>query len=87
LKGLTVWQRIPRPKGLTQQFQTEGDGNENADEILNAEAGVNIERDMDVVEIWKRRFYQNRGDWNREWKRRRREGLKAVRKREKRTAR
>jgi hypothetical protein len=37
---------------------------------------------VDPAELWKKRFYEQRGEWNREWKRRRREGMKAKRKRE-----
>jgi len=40
------------------------------------------EEDDDLAEIWKKRFYEHRGEWNREFKRRRKEALKAKRKRE-----
>jgi hypothetical protein len=37
------------------------------------------EEDMGMAERWKKVFYENRGEWNREWKRKRKEGLKAKR--------
>ncbi|KAF8250991.1 hypothetical protein K440DRAFT_659206 [Wilcoxina mikolae CBS 423.85] len=40
------------------------------------------EENLSVAEIWKNRFYEQRGEWNREWKRRRKEALKTKRKRE-----
>ncbi|KAA8895346.1 hypothetical protein FN846DRAFT_970084 [Sphaerosporella brunnea] len=67
LKGMSLWQKIPRPKALLPAEQEEDAG---------AEAVT------DPVELWKKRFYENRGEWNREFKRRRKEGLKAKRKRE-----
>jgi len=39
-------------------------------------------KDLTRAEIWKEVFYKKRGEWNREWKRRRREVAKAKRKRE-----
>jgi len=38
------------------------------------------EEDMGMAERWKKVFYENRGEWNREWKRKRKEGLKTKRK-------
>lgn len=34
------------------------------------------------VEVWKKLFYEKRGEWNREWKRRRSEAVKSKRRRE-----
>jgi hypothetical protein len=67
LKGMSLWQKLPQPKALLP-----GEEQEQAE-------GEAI---TDPVELWKKRFYDNRGEWNREWKRRRKEGLKAKRKRE-----
>jgi hypothetical protein len=67
LKGMSLWQKLPQPKALLPSEEQE-----------QAEG----EAITDPVELWKKRFYDNRGEWNREWKRRRKEGLKAKRKRE-----
>ncbi|KAF8535969.1 hypothetical protein BDD12DRAFT_853191 [Trichophaea hybrida] len=40
------------------------------------------EEDLSIAEIWKNRFYEQRGEWNRDWKRRRKEALKTKRKME-----
>ncbi|KAA8909098.1 hypothetical protein FN846DRAFT_943414 [Sphaerosporella brunnea] len=66
LKGMSLWQKIPRPKAL----------------LPGEQEAAGTEAVTDPVELWKKRFYENRGEWNREFKRRRKEGLKAKRKRE-----
>ncbi|KAJ6256048.1 hypothetical protein Dda_9140 [Drechslerella dactyloides] len=38
---------------------------------------------MSVIQVWEKVFYENRGDWNRQWKRKKREVAKARRKKEK----
>ena len=43
------------------------------DDVIEGEAGG---ENADLVERWRETFYKNRGEWNRDWKRRRREGKK-----------
>ncbi|KAK6346382.1 hypothetical protein TWF730_010708 [Orbilia blumenaviensis] len=38
---------------------------------------------LPIAQMWEKVFYENRGDWNRQWKRKRREVAKAKRKKEK----
>jgi hypothetical protein len=57
LGSLSVWAKIPSSKTLEELPEQE----------------VADETDADLVERWKQTFYQNRGEWNREWKRRRRD--------------
>ncbi|KAK6353142.1 hypothetical protein TWF696_005132 [Orbilia brochopaga] len=40
------------------------------------------ETTMSVIQVWEKVFYENRGDWNRQWKRKKREVAKARRKKE-----
>ncbi|KAI5847992.1 hypothetical protein BZA05DRAFT_404085 [Tricharina praecox] len=70
LKGLSLWQQLPQPTALKP-----------VEEPAKEEEGE-AKLITDPVEIWKKRFYESRGEWNRDWKRRRKEGLKAKRKRE-----
>ncbi|KAG0634482.1 hypothetical protein HOY80DRAFT_986203 [Tuber brumale] len=43
---------------------------------LDAVDGEGERESVELVERWKETFYKNRGEWNRDWKRRRREGRK-----------
>ncbi|KAG0126686.1 hypothetical protein HOY82DRAFT_569486 [Tuber indicum] len=43
---------------------------------LDAVEGEGEGGSVELVERWKETFYKNRGEWNRDWKRRRREGRK-----------
>ncbi|EGX46668.1 hypothetical protein AOL_s00097g572 [Orbilia oligospora ATCC 24927] len=38
---------------------------------------------LPIVQVWEKVFHENRGDWNRQWKRKKREVAKAKRKKEK----
>lgn len=38
---------------------------------------------LSIAQVWEKVFYENRGDWNRQWKRKKREAAKAKRKKEK----
>lgn len=71
LKGLSLWQQLPQPKALLPKEPVEGEDKEVVEDKVT-----------DPVELWKRLFYEQRGEWNRDWKRKRREGMKAKRKRE-----
>jgi len=60
LGALSIWGKIPNSRTLDGVIEGGGEGGENAD----------------LVERWRETFYKNRGEWNRDWKRRRREGKK-----------
>jgi len=70
LNGLSLWQKLPQPAAL-KPVEEPAQGEEGEAKLIT-----------DPVELWKKRFYESRGEWNRDWKRRRKEGLKAKRKRE-----
>lgn len=93
LGALSVWSRLPTPKAFTAQEATvEEEGEEEAarkekKEKKKGKKGKKVEEEEEVrektpSEVWSETFYEKRGEWNRAWKGRRREVLKAKRKRE-----
>ena len=73
LKGMSVWQQVPTSKTLVpKEGEAEGAGKGG---------GGEGEDGLGMAELWKKRLNEQRGEWNRDWKRRRREGLKQKQKR------
>lgn len=87
LSALSVWSGLPTPKAFVPdepvaeeasvEKKDKGKKGKRAVEEMEQEKG-----EKTPAEVWSERFYEKRGEWNRAWKGRRREVLKAKRKRE-----
>ncbi|RPB17407.1 hypothetical protein P167DRAFT_561684 [Morchella conica CCBAS932] len=96
LGALSVWSKIPTPKILTEAeeelveevpVEEEGEGQpKKKDRKKKAKAVEEIEEaapgDKTMADVWSEKFYENRGEWNRAWKQRRRESIKQKKKKE-----
>lgn len=90
LGALSVWSKLPTPKAFVPDEPTaeeagEKKGKKGKKGKRGAEEMEQEQGEKGVVtpaEAWSERFYEKRGEWNRAWKGRRREVLKAKRKRE-----
>lgn len=90
LGALSVWSQLPTPKAFVPDEPTAEEAGEKKDKKgkkgkRGAEEMEQEEEEKGVMtpaEVWSERFYEKRGEWNRAWKGRRREVLKAKRKRE-----
>lgn len=91
LGALSVWSKIPTPKILTEAeeepVEEEGEGQpKKKDRKKKAKAVEEIKEaapgDKTMADVWSEKFYENRGEWNRAWKQRRRESIKQKKKKE-----
>lgn len=90
LGALSVWSQLPTPKAFVPDEPAVEEVGEKKDK--KGKKGKRVAEEMEQeqgekgkitpAEVWSERFYEKRGEWNRAWKGRRREALKAKRKRE-----
>ncbi|KAL7268405.1 hypothetical protein RUND412_008976 [Rhizina undulata] len=87
LGALSMWGRLPTPKTFEETVEEKEEGEEEGEKKKKKVKAEDAEDGKDVrggkrVKAWRERFYASRGDWNREWKKRRREVLKSRKKKE-----
>ncbi|KAK6332129.1 hypothetical protein TWF718_002663 [Orbilia javanica] len=63
--------KAPVPAGKSKQKPQEEDDDSESEKTQ-----------LSIAQAWEKVFYENRGDWNRQWKRKKREVAKAKRKKE-----
>lgn len=88
LGALSVWNGLPTPKAFVPNEPVAEEEEVAVGKKDKGKKGKRVAEEMeeDKVEltpagVWSERFYEKRGEWNRAWKGRRREVLKAKRKR------
>ncbi|KAI5837433.1 hypothetical protein DFP73DRAFT_568068 [Morchella snyderi] len=91
LGALSVWSKIPTPKILTEAeeepVEEDDEGKpKKKDRKKKTKTVEEIEEvapgDKTMADVWSEKFYENRGEWNRAWKQRRRESIKQKKKKE-----
>lgn len=93
LGALSVWNGLPTPKAFVPDepvaeeeevatVAAAGKKDKGKKGKRVAEEMEQEKEEMTPAGMWSERFYEKRGEWNRAWKGRRREALKAKRKRE-----
>lgn len=89
LGALSVWNGLPTPKAFVPDEPVMEEAAVAAEKKDKGKKGKRTVEEMEQekgektpAEVWSERFYEKRGEWNRAWKGRRREVLKAKRKRE-----